>query len=304
MKFFKIFSILFYLTLSVSAQKTYVLKQNFPIGKKYTFSMVSDQIINQEISGQKINLNQNIGTDYIFDIRNGDNMSKDIDVVYSRIFMKSSGMGNTMMMDSNDPDTTKVNPFRGIKGASFRMEIAPDGSIKSLTGIDAMLNKMTFRMSKDSSVIRSLKTSLAKQFNSEGMKQTMESSLKIYPEKPVKIGESWTVDTKMQMTMPIETITKYTLKEVKNGVAYLNISGSLTSKGDFETMGNKMQTDLTGTNNGDVELDMKTGLILKSHLRIELAGTMSAMGQMINFELQGINKMTGNEMQKNAILNP
>ncbi|RZL57786.1 MAG: hypothetical protein EOO93_17340, partial [Pedobacter sp.] len=84
MKFFKIFSILFYLTLSVSAQKTYVLKQNFPIGKKYTFSMVSDQIINQEISGQKINLNQNIGTDYIFDIRNGDNMSKDIDVVYSR----------------------------------------------------------------------------------------------------------------------------------------------------------------------------------------------------------------------------
>ncbi|WP_231425737.1 MULTISPECIES: DUF6263 family protein [Pedobacter] len=273
------------------------MKQNLPIGKKYTFSMVSDQIINQEIAGQKINLNQSIGTDYTFDIRNGDNLSKDIDVVYNRIFMKSSAMGNTMTMDSNDPDTTKQNPFRGIKGASFRMVMEPNGTIKSLTGIDAMLTSMTSKMSKDSAVISTLKASLAKQFNSEGMKQTMESSLKIYPDKPVKIGDSWTVDTKMQMTMPIETITKYTLKDVKNGIAFLSISGTLISKGNFETMGNKMQTDLTGTNNGDAELEIKSGLILNSHLRMEMAGTMTAMEQKINFELQGINKIVGKEIQ-------
>ncbi|WP_316806032.1 DUF6263 family protein [Pedobacter agri] len=297
MKTFKIF-LLFLLSLSFGAfaQKPYVLKQNLPIGKKYNFAMASDQIINQEISGQKINLTQTIGTDYTFDIRNGSDLDKDIDVVYNRIFMKSSAMGNTMAMDSDDADTTKKNPFRGIKGASFRMVMAPDGSIKSLTGIDAMLTRMASKMSKDSAVMISIKASLAKQFNAESMKQTMESSLKVYPEKPVKIGDSWTVDTKMQMTMPIETITKYTLKDVKNGIAYLNISGTLTSKGDFETMGNKMQTDLTGTNNGDAELDLKSGLILKSHLRMEMNGTMTAMGQKINFELQGINKIVGKEL--------
>ena len=281
---------------SVIAQKTYTLKQNFPIGKKYDFSMVSDQIINQEVSGQKMNISQNIGTDYTFDIRNGEDQNKDIDVVYNRIFMKSSAMGNTMTMDSDDADTTKQNPFRGIKGASFRMEMQPNGSIKSLTGIDGMLTSMASKMSKDSVVISNLKASLSKQFNAEGMKQTMESSLKIYPDQPVKIGDSWTVDTKMQMTMPIETITKYTLKEVKNGVAYLTISGTLISKGDFETMGNKMQTDLNGTNNGDAELDIQSGLILKSHLRMEMIGIMTAMGQKINFELQGINKIVGKEI--------
>jgi hypothetical protein len=96
--------------------------------------------------------------------------------------------------------------------------------------------------------------------------------------------------------MPIETSTKYTLKEVKDGIAYLQVSGSLTSKGSFETMGNKMETDLSGTNSGDAELDIKSGLILKSHIRTELIGKMKAMGQDIDFELQGINKVVGKEI--------
>ncbi|QPH38313.1 DUF6263 family protein [Pedobacter endophyticus] len=288
-------SILF-LSFSALAQKTYTLKQNFPIGKKYDFSVVSDQIINQEVAGQKINLNQNIGTDYTFAIRNGDNMEKNIEVVYNRIYMKSSAMGNVMAMDSDDQDSTKPNPFRGLKGASFNMTIAADGSIKSITGVDKMLNDMASKMGTDSAMTQSIKAALSKQFNSEGMKQTMESTLRVYPGKLVKIGESWTVDTKMQMTMPIETITKYTLKDVKDGIAYLDISGTLISKGSFETMGNKLETDLTGTNAGDAQLDIKTGLILNSHTRIGLMGTMQSMGNTIKFDLQGINKVTAKEI--------
>jgi hypothetical protein len=62
----------------------------------------------------------------------------------------------------------------------------------------------------------------------------MESSFKIYPDRAVKIGDSWTVDTKMQMSMPIETITQYTLKEVQDGIAILSVKGTLVSKGNFE----------------------------------------------------------------------
>lgn len=297
MKSIKLIFILLLFCVGTYAQKPYVLKQNLPIGKKYGFSLISDQIINQEIAGKKMNLVQNIGTDYTFDIRNGEGEQKDIDVVYDRIFMKSSSQGNTLTMDSDDADTTKQNPFRGIKGAAFRMVMLPDGTIKSISGIDGMINNMVLRMSKDSVAMINLKQSLVKQFNAEGMKQTMESSLKIYPEKPVKIGDSWTVDTKIQLTMPIETKTTYTLKAVKDGIAYLNISGELISKGDFENMGSSMRTDLSGTNSGNVELEMQSGLILNSHLRIDLSGTISTFGQTINFELQGINKIIGKEAQ-------
>lgn len=198
------------ITISAFAQKTYVLRQNYPTGYKYDFTITSDQIINQKVAGRDVHLTQNIGTDYTFDITEGHYGEKDIKVTYNKIFIKSVAMGNTMTYSSDDQDSTQKNPFSGFKGASFYMTVTPNGAIKTVAGIDKMLDNMAARMTKDTSQVKQIKNALSKQFSNEVMKQTMESSFKIYPDRAVKIGDSWTVDTKMQMGMPIETITQYT----------------------------------------------------------------------------------------------
>lgn len=284
------------ISISSFAQKTYVLRQNYPTGYRYDFSINSDQIINQKIGGRDVHLTQNIGTDYTFDITEGHNGEKDVKVTYNRIFMKSVAMGTTMTYNSDEQDSTKKNPFSGLKGASFFMTVTPDGGIKTVAGIDKMLDNMASKMTTDTSQVKQIKNALSKQFSEEVVKQTMESSFKIYPERAVKIGDKWTVDTKLQMSMPIETITEYTLKEVKDGIATLSVKGALVSKGSFEVMGNKMETDLNGTNSGETSIDIKTGIVLNSHLRIELYGKMKSMGQDIDFEMQGINKIVGKEV--------
>jgi hypothetical protein len=284
------------ISIGAFAQKTYVLRQNYPTGYKYGFSITSDQIINQKIGGQDVHLTQNIGTDYTFDITEGHSGEKDIKVTYNRIFIKSIAMGTTMTFNSDDQDSTKKNPFSGLKGASFFMTVTPNGGIKTVAGIEKMLDNMAVKMSNDTNQVKQIKNELSKQFSAEVVKQTMESSFKIYPDRAVNIGDSWTVDTKMQMSMPIETITQYTLKEVKDGIAILSVKGTLVSKGNFEAMGNKMETDLSGTNSGETSLDIKTGIVLNSHLRIELYGKMKSMGKDIDFEMQGINKIVGKEI--------
>ncbi|QXU41089.1 DUF6263 family protein [Pedobacter sp. D749] len=284
------------ISISSFAQKTYVLRQNYPTGYRYDFSINSDQIINQKIGGRDVHLTQNIGTDYTFDITEGHNGEKDVKVTYNRIFMKSIAMGTTMTYNSDEQDSTKKNPFSGLKGASFFMTVTPDGGIKTVAGIDKMLDNMASKMTTDTSQVKQIKNALSKQFSEEVVKQTMESSFKIYPERAVKIGDKWTVDTKLQMSMPIETITEYTLKEVKDGIATLSVKGALVSKGSFEVMGNKMETDLNGTNSGETSIDIKTGIVLNSHLRIELYGKMKSMGQDIDFDMQGINKIVGKEV--------
>jgi hypothetical protein len=284
------------ISISSFAQKTYVLRQNYPTGYRYDFSINSDQIINQKIGGRDVHLTQNIGTDYTFDITEGHNGEKDVKVTYNRIFMKSIAMGTTMTYNSDEQDSTKKNPFSGLKGASFFMTVTPDGGIKTVAGIDKMLDNMASKMTTDTSQVKQIKNALSKQFSEEVVKQTMESSFKIYPERAVKNGDKWTVDTKLQMSMPIETITEYTLKEVKDGIATLSVKGALVSKGSFEVMGNKMETDLNGTNSGETSIDIKTGIVLNSHLRIELYGKMKSMGQDIDFEMQGINKIVGKEV--------
>ncbi|PWS27732.1 hypothetical protein DHW03_09135 [Pedobacter yonginense] len=285
--------ICFFLITSTFAQKVYVLKQNYPIGKKYDYKLTSNQIIKQKIGDQNINLSQEIGTAYTFDVAANQGGDKTVKVIYDRINMKSTGMGNTLIMDSDQQEPGKPNPFAGLKGASFEMVFGPNGSIKKVNGVEKMLDNMASKMTSDTSQIRAIKASIGKQFSADGMKQTMESSFKVYPDKPVKIGDSWTVDTKMQMTMPVETITTYTLKLVKDGIAFLNVKGNLISKGGFDSMGTNIETDLKGTNSGDMQIDLQTGVILSSYLRLELYGTMKAKNQNIDFEMEGINQITG-----------
>lgn len=283
-------------SIGTFGQKTYVLKQNYPVGKKYEYSLTTNQIIKQKIGATNVNLTQNIVTDYTFEILGDFSGNKNINVVYNRIFMKSIADGNTMTLDSDVPDSTKTNPFSGLKGANFSMVWAPNGEVKSVNGIDKMVAKMAVEMTNDTSQIKQIQNSLRQQFNADMVKQTMESSFKIYPDQPVKIGDSWTVDTKMHMSMPIETVTKFTLKAVNDGVATLGVSGTLVSNSSFENMGNEIETDLKGTNSGNVDINIKTGMVINSHLRVDLFGTMKSMGQNVDFDMEGINKIIGKEI--------
>ncbi|RNL49677.1 DUF6263 family protein [Pedobacter jejuensis] len=283
-------------SLNTFAQQTYLLKQNYPIGKKYSYTFNSDQIISQKVDGKELNYIQNVGTDYTFDISEAKAGDKNIKVIYRRLNIKSVGAGNEMILDSDKEEIGKPNPFAGLRNATFNMIMAPNGGVKSISGIDKMVDSMAAKMTTDTAQLKQIKTSLSKQFNAEVIKQSMESSLKIFPDKAVKIGDSWVVNTKVVITMPIESAVTYTLKEVKDGIATLTIKGTLVSKGAFESLGSKMETDLKGMNIGDAQIDLKTGMVLNTHTRLELYGKMKVAEQSVDFNLEGINKVTGKEI--------
>jgi hypothetical protein len=284
------------ISVSALAQKTYILKQDYPVGKRYDYAINSDQIVNQKVAGKESDFIQNIGTDYTFEVKEAQGADKKINVIYKRINMKSVGMGRELIIDSDKEEAGKQNPFAGLRNASFSMILSSNGSVKSISGMDKMISEMARKMTSDTTQIKPIIVSLSKQFNAEVVRQTMESSLKIFPDKPVKIGDSWTINTKMHVTMPVESITTYTLKEVNGNVAVLAIRGTLISKGEFDSMGNKMTSDLKGLNVGDAQVDLKTGMILNSHTRTELYGKMKSVDQDIDFDIQGINKVAGKEI--------
>jgi hypothetical protein len=119
----------------------------------------------RKLAVSDVHLTQNIGTDYTFDITEGHNGEKDVKVTYNKIFMKSVGMGNTMIFNSDDQDSTKKIHFSGLKGASFYMIVTPNGAIKSVAGIDIMLDKMAAKMTTDTSQVKQIKDALSKQFS-------------------------------------------------------------------------------------------------------------------------------------------
>lgn len=278
------------------AQKAITLQQNFQPGKKYGYAMSYDQNIGQNIMGQDLTMKQIMKIDYSFDISTATAPDKNVKVTYNKIYSLSDAMGASTEYDSEKDNGTENNPLSALKGASFNMVITPKGTVKSVSGVEKMLNDMAEKSSKDSSTISKIKEALNKQFGPEAIKASMEAALKIYPEKPVKPGESWIVETELKNILPIKMKTTYTLKEVKENKAYVSVTGILNAVGPVEIMGFTMQTNLNGNNNGDMVIDVKSGLALDSDMKIIIGGTMTAMGQEIKMKIDGQNKINGKEL--------
>ncbi|WP_443937026.1 DUF6263 family protein [Pedobacter sp. MW01-1-1] len=280
---------------SAQAQKAYVLKQSFPVGKKYDYNFTSSQIIKQKYGDKEVNITQTIGTDYTFEVQGLQQNDKNIKVYYNRLTMKSSTGGNSLTLDSEDK-TMASNPFAGMKGASFNMLISSNGDVKAVTGLDKMIDDIVRKSTTDTAKQAQMRGVLGKQFSEKGMKESMQASLKIYPQHAVKVGDSWTIDSEIQLTMPIGMKTVYKLIGVKDEVATVLIRGTMVAKGNFDLMGSTLETDLSGTNDGDVQIDLKTGMLIRSSIRLELFGTLKAADQVINFDMEGMNTVTGKEI--------
>ncbi|UKJ08083.1 DUF6263 family protein [Solitalea lacus] len=278
------------------AQKAIILKQNFQVGKKYSYAMLLNQNINQDIMGQKIDLKQVMDMTYSFAVNKTQGDNKDIKVVYEKVYSLTEAMGNSNEYDSSKDDGTSKNPLSAMKGAGFNMLLSSKGEVKSVTGVDKMIDAMIQKVSSDSATAQTLKETLKKQFGNEAIKTSMENALKIYPDHPVKIGDSWEVQTEVKAALPMTMKTVYTLKELKNNKAIIGISGTIGANGPAEIMGFSMQTNLTGTNIGDMIVDVKSGLPLTSNIKLNINGTLNAMGQDIKMKIEGENKISAKEL--------
>ncbi|MCO4293270.1 DUF6263 family protein [Solitalea sp. MAHUQ-68] len=278
------------------AQKAITLKQNFTAGKKYSYEMNVDQNINQEIMGQQIDMKQLLNITYSFEVTKGIVPDKNINVVYDKVYSLTEAMGASTEFDSAKDDGTGNNPLSTLKGSGFSMVVSPKGEVKSVTGAEKMIDQMARKTSSDSSAIVKVKEALSKQFGNEALKSTMEASLKIYPDKPVKVGESWLIESAVKSILPMSIKSTYTLNEVKDNKAYVSITSAITAKGPAEIMGLTLQTNLAGQNNGNMVIDIKTGVALDYTVKTDIGGTMSAMGQTIKMKINGDNKVNGKEL--------
>ena len=270
-----------------------MLKQNFSVGKTYEFNVTSDQILDQEEPSQNQSLNQHIGTRYLFQTLSDSAEYKLIKVVYKQIVLRSSTKGSEVDYNSDLDTLGRRAKFGNLRNESFTMVFSPDGSVKSTAGLDQIVTHLAVKMAADSTEIPYYQNNLSKQFNADVIRETLESSFRVYPGKPVKVGDSWTIDTKIQMSIPVENKTTYTLKEVKSGKATLTVRGTLLSKGAFVVAGKNTQTDLKGSNTGELILDLNTGAIISSHLRVDFFGKIDGK---YNFEMEAINEITGREL--------
>jgi FKBP-type peptidyl-prolyl cis-trans isomerase len=256
-------------------------------GQAYGLRSLSEQKIVQTVNNQKVNVTQIVGFDIRYDVLKVDEAGNlTIKFTYTgATFMVNGPMGN-IEYDSTLPDSKVPDMVKGIAalvGQSLQLTMSPAGRVLDMQGLDAMLQTMTSKIDIPNPQMREMvQAQMKAQFGADNIKKMAESSSAVYPDKPVAIGDTWTRgSTAVGMGgFGMTTQTTYTLKDRRDGIAYIDVVSKMGSEGDAAVL--KIGTvdvknDLSGEVKGSMELDEATGWVRKSEQRTQLSGKVTTV---------------------------
>lgn len=272
-----------------SKQPAIELRLQLKPGKTYRMWMATDQEITQEIAGQKITINQMMGMGYRYQVQIVDDAgTATIIMAYDSIVVRNKtpmGEVNFNSADLSGDATPETAPYRAMVDAKFTLKLTKMGKVESITGMEEMMGKIVSEMGTgDPAQKAAIEQSLKKMIGNEAMAETIERSMNIYPTTPVAVGDSWNHKMEIAMMMPMTVNTTYTLKNVANGVADLDVQSTVANNANakpMEMMGMAIDYKLTGTQKGTMKVTVEDGWIATSSLKQTLFGTMSISGENI-----------------------
>lgn len=178
---------------------------------------------------------------------------------------------------------------KAIVGKTFNMEISKKGKVLDITGLLPVQNQI-----KDS-----IKTVSLQQINQilslEALQAMFLESTSYYPQKPIKIKETW---TKKEENGNASSTMNYTFKGLDGGEATITITGNSNGKDSQKNpQGVAIYRSLEGNVSGEVKIDQKSGWIkaLAIDKKEVVRVTQQYQGQKANFSSTTMTNTTINK---------
>jgi Family of unknown function (DUF6263) len=265
-----------------SATGSKMLKFNFEKGKGYDYEMIIN--MDQDIMGQAMQMDMT--NYYSMDVVADDGTTKTITTTYDRFKMNMKVGPMNIDVDSDKPlheigDGDGKDPmkmvnrlFGAIKGKKFTMKVNAEGKVEEVTGFKEMAQSIVDSMGVDEKMKEQMQQQFSKQFNEQSLKDQFERFLYIFPNKDVKVGDSWQKTTTPGMAMGGKYVSTYTVSEIEGDM----VTVEEKSKIEGASGAMDMKGDITGT----LVIDSKTGLVVNADQDMDLI--MNAEGKEIKMK--------------------
>jgi len=259
---------------------------NLKPGAKYLYSIENNQNINMGMDMQ-----QNMLMEYIYDITSADGDNRKMNVTLDHIKIDGKMMGQNMSYDSKDPNSAANNPLAvagNMVGKPFSIIVSPKGEIIKVDGFDKLM-KETDPQGQG----------VSQQLTDSTIKKMMGATLDMFPEKAVKIGDSWTKNTTMDVqpfSMAIET--RYTLKSVADGKANIDVASviKVNPAGQADPRMKDVKIELNGTQTGTMVVATESGQLISGDIKQSITGKINTQGMEMPMNVTGVIKTTSKKL--------
>lgn len=254
-------------------------------GHTYTLRLLSEQEITETVHGTIRHTGKTIGMGLVFlveDVRPAGDALVRI-TIHSATFRQEQE-GKVIEYDSRrcaaaDTPSAAMGIAAAV-GESFRAILLPTGRVKQILGAEEMIGRIIEKLAIPPEVDKSLLVQeFRPQFGGEALREMIENLLAVHPEEPVDIGESWERFTMVSQGFPQALHTQWTLQSVSQGRVLIDVqSQGEPFAGDSSAPQSDLCYDMSGKQQGTLELDEASGWIVRGALRQQLSGRVMVKG--------------------------
>jgi len=275
-----VFASLFLISGSIIASAQIKLSFNPEKGKKYECQQKIIQNTVSTVMGQDFPMETEMNITYLMEIKDKTPQEAHVQFTYGEVAYIISSPVMKMGYDSKNPvenpsgmDNMLDKMLSQLMNQSIMAVILPDGSAKSVTGMDAVAESMNSPSVGDPMADQML-GQLKQQFNDAALENSFNQIFRIYPSNQVKAGDRWNLESAMEVNnMSISVNTRYTLKEVSKNKATITEESAIELKTSVNIVGN-----LSGTQSGVLLVDTQTGMPVSSEKTQNIKGVLNAHG--------------------------
>jgi hypothetical protein len=285
-KFISTIIVLCAMTFVSYSQNSISLSMNPEKRKTYTYLYKTEMAQKTTVGGMEIDMN--MSTDMRMDMIIKDKTNSEINTenIYRGIAMSVSNSMFSLEFDSKKPieelseeEKIMARLMNGMIGKSINVIFAPNGSVKSVSGFEQIYQSLVNNIEPTERDM--LRTSL-QSFNDEAMKQTFEQTFCFYPQKSVKVGDTWQNNVSFNIAgMNTSADNTFTLKSVTSDAALIEVVSVLVLAG----VDNDMTGEMSGSQKGEIMVNIKTGMLEKSEFIQALAGNITMQGMTVAMNL-------------------
>jgi hypothetical protein len=254
-------------SFNLNAQKSVQLKYKVTQGDQYSYEMKMDQDIVFQASGQTMTLDQVIEFYMTSSIAKVSD-SITIESKINRVVMNQKIFGMDMKYDSDVPATDQ-NPM----------------AAKIAEAMGGLINKGYSMVMDDYGNVG--KVDVSQVTDNEDLANNLGSgaNFAVYPEKSVSVGDSWEKDIEPIKTSDMKFHAKYTVLKLSGSEAVLKFDGTITANKIDDV---DVDMNLSGTQSGEITVDVKTGWLIKSEVEQELKLDIEQNGAKFPATISGV----------------
>lgn len=249
-------------TIKMRMHKADTFHNNIRMGMNMQMNMMN----------QPIDMKMNMDANLKLEVMDSSNAGRELKLTYNSLHM-SMDMGNKAMAAVNSDSIMNASAGK-VAGKSVILELSPNNEITGVKGLDSlMVNNNDDEASKKM---------MEQMFSKEQMNSLFSMMFSMYPAKPVKVGETWTATTKVNLAnIDMKVKMKYTLAGIKNGIADIDVDGIIDGKGEMKQEGMTIGVSMSGTQKGTLNIKLEDGYLKNGGYKMDVKADMEMMGQKI-----------------------